>query len=124
MRFIRRNLVFLSILAVLILSCVLVLHQISSNQSAHADLREDFILLYERNETKATERLYQFLIQQLPNVSTHTLVEDLQRTSMLVDAQSDNVDNLLWKFQISVKNELQKRSKQRVERALERAENS
>lgn len=123
MRFLRRNQYLFFFLAVLVLSCVMVVRQYLANQSAHVEMREDFILLQERNRPQACARLYQLLIQQLPRLGEKALVDDLQRTSMLVDAKSPQIDNLVWKYYVSVKNELEKRSDRRLARALERAGN-
>jgi len=121
MRFLRKHQYVLCFLAVLVLSSVMVVRQFVANQSAHVELREDFIFLHERAETKPQERLYQMLIQQLPALNEKALVEDLQRTSMLVDQKTPQLDNLIWKYQVSVKNELQKRADRRLSRALEHA---
>ena len=121
MRFLRQNQYVLCFLAVLFFSSVMVVRQFIANQSAHVELREDFIFLHERAETKPQERLYQMLIQQLPALNEKALVEDLQRTSMLVDQKTPQLDNLIWKYQVSVKNELQKRADRRLARALEHA---
>ncbi len=122
MRFLRRNQYLLCFAAVLVFSAVMVVRQFLINQSAHVELREDFILLCERNETKASERLYQLLVQELPSVSEKGLVEDLERSAMLVDPRTTTTDSLLWKYYVSVKNELDKRSRNRLPRALRRAE--
>ena len=122
MRFLRRNQYLLCFLGVLVLSCVMVLRQFMVNQSAHVQRREDFILLHDRAETKACERLYQLLIQELPDLSERSLVDDLERTSLLVDPKTPDLDNLVWKYYVSVKNELRTRAERRVARALERAE--
>ncbi len=121
MRFLRRHQYLLIVLAVLFFSCVMVLWQIARNQAEHVELREDFILLHERGEAKSEERLYQMLIQALPALDEKALVDDLQRTAMLVDPKTPQLDNLVWKYQVSVKNELQKRSEQRLSRAREEA---
>ena len=121
MRFLRRHQYLLCFLTVLVFACVMVVRQFIANQSAHVELREDFILLHERAETKPEERLYQLLVQQLPNLNDKALVDDLQRTAMLVDLKTPQLDNLIWKYQVSVKNELQKRSERRLARALEHA---
>ena len=121
MRFLRRNQYLLCFLGVLVLSCVMVLWQFMANQSAHVQRREDFILLHDRAEKKACERLYQLLIQELPDLSDRSLVDDLERTSLLVDPKTPDLDNLVWKYYVSVKNELQKRAERRVERALKEA---
>jgi hypothetical protein len=105
----------------LVLSSVMVVRQFVKNQSAHVELREDFILLHEHGETKSEERLYQKLIQELPGLNESALVDDLQRTAMLADLKTQQLDNLIWKYGVSVKNELQKRSQRRLDRAREEA---
>lgn len=122
MQFLRRNQYFLLTLAVLIFSLVMVLRQFLANQSAHAQRLEDFIVLHERGETKLYERRYQLLVQELPAMSERSLVQDLQRTAMLVDAKAQQLDNLLWKYHVSVRNELKRRAEKRLDRALQRAE--
>src|SRR6266700_2733945 len=117
MRFFRRHQYLFCFLAVLFFSSVMVVRQVIANQSAHVELREDFILLHERGEAEPETRLYQLLIQQLPRLDDKALVEDLQRTAMLVDPKAAQLDNLIWKYQVSVKNELQKRSERRLARA-------
>jgi hypothetical protein len=119
MRFLQRNQFVLCFLAVLTLSSVMVVKQYLAQQSAHVEMREDFLVLHDRGETRACERLYQRLIQQLPALNDRSLTDDLQRTMMLVDPKSPDLDNLVWKYYVSVKNELQKRSAQRVARLLE-----
>src|ERR1035437_9956126 len=46
MRFLRRHQYLLCFLGVLAFSCVMVLHQLMANQSAHIELRDDFLLLH------------------------------------------------------------------------------
>src|SRR6185437_6914234 len=121
MRFFRRNQYLFWFLAVLFFSCVMVVRQVLRNQTAHVELREDFILLHERGEAQPEARLYQMLIQELPQLSEKALVDDLQRTAMLVDTKTPQTDNLVWKYEVSVKNELQKRSEGRLIRAREEA---
>ena len=122
MQFLRRNRYLLCFAAVLVLSSVMVLKQFLANESAHVEMREDFLLLSDRGEVKSSERLYQLLIQQLPDLNDKSLVDDLERTAMLLDPKTPAPDSLVWKFNVSVKNELRNRAEQRVARALERAQ--
>jgi hypothetical protein len=122
MRFLRRHQYLLCFLGLLVLSSVLVLRQFLANQSAHVELREDFLLLHERGETKACDSLYQQLIEALAGLDERSLVDDLQRTRLLVDPKTPDVGNLVWKYHISVKNELQRRSEKRLARVLQRPE--
>jgi hypothetical protein len=122
MRFLHRYQYLLCFLAVLVLGCVLVLRQHIANQSAHLELREDFILLREKGEAGACDGLYQQLVQELAGLDEKSLVDDLQRTSLLVDPKTPDVANPVWKYHVSVKKELQKRSEQRLARILSRAD--
>ena len=116
MRFLRRNQFLLLTVAVLALSGILVLRQFKANDAAHVSLREDFILLHERGQTQTCQHLYETLIRQLPDLSERTLVEDLQRTALMVDLKnpSPDVDNPVWKYYISVKRELENRAEPRI----------
>ena len=122
MRFLRRYQYLLCFLGVLVLACVLVLRQFMANQSAHVELREDFLLLHERGEAKASDALYQQLIQELAGLDEKGLVDDLQRTRLLIDPKAPDKENLVWKYYVSVKNELQRRSEKRLAHILEQPE--
>ena len=122
MRFLRRYQYLLCFLGVLVLACVLVLRQFMANQSAHVELREDFLLLHERGEAKASDALYQQLIQELARLDEKGLVDDLQRTRLLIDPKAPDKEDLVWKYYVSVKNELQRRSEKRLAHILERSE--
>jgi hypothetical protein len=121
MRFLRRHQFLLCFLAVLVFSSIMVVRQFLANQSKHAEMREDFILLNERGDKESAEWLYERLIQQFPDLNEASLVQDLMRTSPLVTPlMAEEMDSLLWKYNVSVKNELKHRSESRVGRALER----
>jgi hypothetical protein len=102
-------------------SSVMALQQYLANQSVHSQQVEDFLLLNERGEKKACVHLYQVLVQQLPRINDHALVQDLQRTSMVVDIKTPHLDNLVWKYYVSVKNELRNRSEKRLEVLLRKS---
>jgi len=117
MEFLRRNRYALLLVSVLLFSSVMVVRQYVANQSAHAQAVEDFLLLHERGEAKPCEHLYQVLVQRLPDLDDRDLVQDLQRTAMVVDAKVPQLDNLVWKYHVGVKNELKHRSEKRLEAA-------
>lgn len=120
MRFFRRHQYLLLFLAVLIFSSIMVVRQYRANESAHAQMREDFLLLMERGDTDSAQWVYQRLIQQLPDLNESCLVQDLVRTSMLVDSNmAAHAESLIWKYNVSVKNEIKHRSEGRIARALE-----
>lgn len=122
MRFLRRHQFVLCFLAVLVACSVLVVRQFLVNQSAHVEMREDFILLQQKGQTKPAEKLYQLLVQELPNLPDTVLWDDLQRTLMLVDPKTQQPDNLIWKYHWAVKHYLDRRAEQRVARVLKRME--
>ena len=122
MRFLRQNQYLLLFLGVLVFSSVMVVRQFIANQSAHIDRREDFILLHDRGENKACAWLYQRLIQELPGLSDRTLMEDVLRTSLLVDPKKPDLENLVWKYYVSVNREFQRRAESRLSRAIAEAQ--
>ena len=122
MRFVKRHQFLLAFLAVLVFSSVMVVRQVFLNQWAHADLREDFILLHDQGRTKEMEHLYQMLIQTLPRLPDRALVEDDQRLAFALAQKSATQDDLVWKYHVNVRNELQRRTEARVARALKRAQ--
>jgi dihydropteroate synthase len=122
MQFLRRHKYLLCFLGVLVFSSIMVLRQFMANQSAHVELREDFLLLHERGEIKAGDALYQQLIQELANLDEKSLVDDLQRTRLLIDPQTPDKENLVWKYYMSVRNELRRRSEKRLAHILEQSE--
>ena len=121
MRFLRRYQSLVLAVAVLLFCSVMVVRQFMLNYSAHVELREDFLLLHERGNVKETERLYQLLVQDLPSLSTRGLVEDLQRTAMIINPAKSQPENFVWKYHQCVKNEMFRRSESRAAHALKRA---
>lgn len=121
MRFLRRHKFFLAFVTVLIFCSVMVVRQYVVNQWSHVELREDFILLHDQAKTKGSEKLYQVLIQQLPELPDHELIDDQQRFTVLFLSHKPPPEDLLWKYYVSVQNELKQRTAARVARALKRA---
>jgi hypothetical protein len=121
MRFVRHNKFFLVFLASLVICSVLVIRQFLVNQWEHIDLREDFILLHDEGQTRGTERLYQMLIQELPSLPARALLDDEQRLDLIQAQKHLPPADLVWKYRVSVQNELQRRTDERVARALKRA---
>jgi hypothetical protein len=122
MRFLRRNRYFLSFAALLLFCGVMVLQQIEANQSAHAELREAFILLQTKAYKKEAQRLFQRLLGDLEHLPSKTLAEDFQRTLTLVDPAKQDPENLIWKYHWTVSNELEKRSASSLAKALKLAQ--
>jgi hypothetical protein len=122
MRFIRQYRSLLILGAFLVVCSVLVVHQISSNQSRHVDLREAFILLHTRGYRPQAERLYQKLLKDLTRLPTRQVLDDFQRTLTLVDPGKNQPENLIWVYHWTVSNELEKRSESTLKHALKLAE--
>ncbi len=115
-RFLRAYPCLVGFVGALVLGSVMLVHRFDGNSSAHAQLREDFLLLHERGEAKTCDVLYQQLIEALPSQDDRSLLEDLQRTRFLVEPTKPDVANVVWKYYVSVKKELEQRSEQRLAR--------
>lgn len=122
MRFLKRHKFFLVFVAVLVFCSVMVIRQYLANQWQHVDLREDFILLHDQGHPRADARLYQMLIQQLPSLPNRALIADEQRFKLLFIPHKPPPEDLLWKYYVSVQNELHRRLNERVVRALKRVD--
>ncbi len=122
MRFLLECKFALIFAAVLTFCSVMVLRQATANQSAHAELREAFIILHSRGYTNQAQRLYNRLLRAMPDRSNEDLREDFQRTLTLVDPSVQQPQNPVWKYHWTVSNELEKRSESSLARALKLAE--
>ncbi len=122
MRFLLECKFALIFAAVLTFCSVMVLRQATVNQSAHAELREAFIILHSRGYTNQAQRLYNRLLRAMPDRSNEDLREDFQRTLTLVDPSVQQPQNPVWKYHWTVSNELEKRSESSLARALKLAE--
>ena len=121
MLFLRRHQYLLCFLAVLVFAGVMVIRQFEANQSAHIQRREDFIFLVQHGAP--ADHLYQVLVQELPEQSEKSLVEDLERTALLVDTNAPDPDgNLILKYHSAIKKTLEQKSEQRLGPELKRAE--
>ena len=118
MRFVKRHRYVLGFLVVLAVCSAMVQWQLLRNQSRRVQMREDFIMLQQRGHVKPAERFYQLLVQSLPEVQDQCLLEDFQRTGTLVDTNKPQLDNLIWKYHISVRNEMKQRTEKRVAKLL------
>jgi hypothetical protein len=106
----------------LVLSSVLVVRQIAINEDHHVQLREAFILLYNKGYHPEAARLYQRLLADLETLPNRRLLEDFQRTLPLVDPLRDQPENLIWQYHWTVSNEMEKRSESTLQKALKLAE--
>jgi hypothetical protein len=122
MRFLRQYRFILLFLALLVFCSVMVLRQFGLRQSKHVDLREAFILLHTRGYTNESRRLYQRLLFEMPKLGNKQLLDDFQRTLLLVDPYTEHTNNLIWNYHWTVSNELDKRSESTLMRARKLAE--
>lgn len=106
----------------LVFCSVMVIRQIHANQARHVELREAFILLYNRGYLPQSHKLYQRLLREVSTLSDKALLDDFQRTLMLVDPASGATNNLIYNYHWTVSNELERRSAKALVRALKLAE--
>jgi len=121
MRWLRQYQFFVLFLVLLVFCSVMVVRQFKVNRSRHVELREAFILLQSKGYTNEAQRLFQRLLSDLDRPSDKTLLEDFQRTLMLVDPGTQHPENLIWTYHWTVSNELERRYERTLRRALELA---
>ena len=109
-------------MAVLVMASVLTIKRLNTAPSRHVELREAFVLLHTRGYTNQAQRLYEHLLRDLQNISNRELMDDFQRTLLVVDPAAHQPDNLIWKYHWTVSNELERRSESTLRRALEIAD--
>ena len=122
MRFVRRYRSLLVFAGLLVFCSVMVVRQVLANQNRHTELREAFILLSSKGYKPQAERLFKRLLLELEHLPSRSLLDDFHRTLVLVDPQTPQPDNLIWKYHWTVSNELEKRSESTLARALKMAE--
>ncbi len=126
MRFVRQYRFILLFFLLLIFCSVMVVRQISGKQSRHVEMREAFILLHTRNYTNEARRLFDKLVLEVPKyagkLSDKQLIDDFQRTLLLVDPYSEQTNNLIWRYHWMLSNELDRRSESTLKRARKLAE--
>src|SRR5438093_7898696 len=99
MRPFRGNRFALIFFALLIFCSAMVVRQFMVNQSKHVELREAFILLWSKGYKPEAERLFTRLMRQLQSLPNKALMDDYQRTLMLVeDPARPQQANLIWRY--------------------------
>jgi len=116
-RFLRQYRFVLIFLALLVFCSVMIIRQFNVRQSRHVDYREAFILLQTGGYTNEAKLLYQYLLRELPRLSNKSLIEDWQRTVILVDPGVDQPMNLIWRYHWTVRKEMEVRSVSSIEHA-------
>jgi len=108
-------------LLMLVFCSIMVLRQFRLNEDRRIEVREAFILLHSRGYTNEAQRLFNRLLESVSSLSDRQLVDDMQRTMILVDPSIPNESNLIWKYHWTVSNEMEKRSESSLLRALKLA---
>jgi len=122
MRFLRRYKFVLLFLLLLVPCSYMVAVQKYWNRSRHVELREAFILLSSKGYSTEAGRLYNRLLSDLQTESTDIIMDDYQRTLLLVDPTSSHTDSFIWRYQATLGKELDLRNKGPLARALKLAE--
>ncbi|MFN7138664.1 MAG: hypothetical protein ACK4UN_04945 [Limisphaerales bacterium] len=122
MRFFQRYRFVLLFLALLVFCSVMIIRQFRINENKHVELREAFILLYIKGYRPEAEVLYKRLLDETPQLSDQQLLDDFQRTLLLVDPMSAQTNNLIYNYHWYVSQQLDKRSETTLMRALKLAE--
>lgn len=118
MRFFRQFRFVLFFLALLVFCSVMVIRELAARQSRHVEVREAFIFLHTTGYTNEAERIYQRLLRDVKSLSDKELLDDFQRTILLVDPGVRQPENRIWVYHWTVSNELQTRSERTLLRAL------
>jgi hypothetical protein len=122
MAFLRRYIYLLSFLGVLVFSSIMVLRQINLNREQHVNLREAMVMLQTRGYTNEANHLYRKLLGNVFKLSNRQLMDDFQRTLIVIDPGVRNPDNPIWCYHWYISNELEKRSESTLKQALKLAE--
>lgn len=121
MRFFRQYPFVLSFLLLLVFCSVMVIRGLQARQTRRAELREAMIVLQTRGYTNEAQRIYTRLIQEIRDVPNKSLLEDFQRTMLIIDPASKQPANPIWSYHWVVSNELERRSESTLARALKLA---
>lgn len=124
MRFIRERKFLLAMAVVLSFSAVMAVRQFAQNQARHAELREAFIFLHSRGHNAEAEKLYSRLLWNLESEPTRHLIEDVQRTASLAPTNQSPSTNILIRYHITIKKELEKRFEEEYVKAKKLSESS
>ena len=122
MRFVRQHRFILLFLALLVFCSVMIIFQLEARRNKHSELREAMILLQTGGYTNQADRLYLRLLRDLDKLSNKTLIEDWQRTVILVDPSSHQPSNAVWRYYWTVRNEMERRAESTIQRALKLAD--
>jgi hypothetical protein len=112
----------LSFLLLLVFCSVMIIRQRDARRSRHVELREALILLQTGGYTNESDRLYLKLFGDLDKLSNHELIDDWQRTVILVDPSAYQPSNAVWRYYWTVRKEMERRGEDTIQRARKLAE--
>lgn len=122
MRFVWERKWIVTITVVVFFSAVMAVRQIERNRSHHAELREAFLFLHRAGHRSEAEKLYGRLLWNLKDEPTRHLIDDIERTSVLVPTNQSPATNILVRYHLTVQRELDKRFTEQYLVARELAE--
>ena len=122
MRFVRERLLLFGATAIMLLAAVMVVRQVLANQTRHAEMREAFIFLHNKGYDHEADRLYTRLMWNIDREPTRHLIEDIQRTSVTAPTNQSPLTNVLVRYHLSVKKELERRFEDEYLKARKMAE--
>jgi hypothetical protein len=120
--FLRQHKFVLSFLLLLVFCSIMVIRQLDARKSRHIELREAMILLQTGGYTNESDRLYLRLLTDLDRLSNRELIEDWQRTVILVDPGTHQPSNAVWRYYWTVRKEMERRGEDTIQRARKLAE--
>src|ERR1044071_3291251 len=97
----RERMLLLGIVVVLLFCAVMTTWQVVENQSRHSEMREAFILSYDRGNSADAQRLYDRLKYDMPKEPTRHLLDDLERTAVIAPTNQSPLSNLLVRYHLS-----------------------
>jgi hypothetical protein len=100
----------------------MIILQLEARRNKHPELREAMILLQTGGYTNQADKLYLRLLRDLAKLSNQELIDDWQRTVILVDPSSHQPSNSIWRYYWTVRNEMERRAESTIQRALKLAE--
>jgi hypothetical protein len=118
----KRHRILLSFFVLLIFCSFMVIRQFREKMARHIEIRESMILLHARGYKTEADKLFNRLLANVPKLSNKGLMDDFQRTQLLVDPLSTQPGNVIWKYHWVVSNELEQRSESTLVRARKLAE--
>ncbi len=122
MRFLSQHKFVLSFLLLLVFCSVMVIRQLDARRSKHVELREAMILLQTGGYTNQADKLYLRLLRDLDKLSNKALLEDWQRTVILVDPSTIQPSNAIWRYYWNVRNAMERRAEDTIQRARKLAD--